>query len=62
MAEQLAQNRKEGKANRDRGGGKPDVIVADIMATAALMQTASEVQLPIGLVPMTGMNSILQAP
>eukprot|EP00192_Tetraselmis_astigmatica_P001161 CAMPEP_0117697634 /NCGR_PEP_ID=MMETSP0804-20121206/29346_1 /TAXON_ID=1074897 /ORGANISM="Tetraselmis astigmatica, Strain CCMP880" /LENGTH=1323 /DNA_ID=CAMNT_0005511923 /DNA_START=85 /DNA_END=4056 /DNA_ORIENTATION=+ len=42
MAEQLEKNRVEGKENRDRGGGKPDVIIADIQATAALMEAACE--------------------
>ncbi|GLI62681.1 hypothetical protein VaNZ11_005357, partial [Volvox africanus] len=42
MRQQLEENYKRGATSDDLGGGKPDVIIADIYATAALVQTASE--------------------
>ncbi|EFJ42340.1 hypothetical protein VOLCADRAFT_97614 [Volvox carteri f. nagariensis] len=42
MRQQLEENAKRGATNEDLGGGKPDVIIADIYATAALVQVASE--------------------
>ncbi|GLC46094.1 hypothetical protein PLESTB_001033400 [Pleodorina starrii] len=42
MRQQLEENAKRGAMFDDLGGGKPDVIIADIYATAALVQTASE--------------------
>ncbi|GIL69488.1 hypothetical protein Vretifemale_410 [Volvox reticuliferus] len=42
MKQQLDEVYKRGAMYDDLGGGKPDVIIADIYATAALMQTAAE--------------------
>eukprot|EP00873_Tetraselmis_striata_P007608 jgi/Tetstr1/427872/TSEL_017949.t1 len=44
MADQLAVNMKEGKENSDRGNGRVDVIIADIVATAGLMKTAHKIE------------------
>jgi hypothetical protein len=44
MAAQLAANAKEGRELNDRGGGRVDVIIADIVATAGLMKAAAEAE------------------